>query len=342
LKYLEDYTIRKILELVNIPSPSGFTEKIIEFVATQLREMGFEPRITRKGALVVELGGSGNPLVLVAHVDTLGAMVKSLKSNGRLEITNVGGFTMNSIENENCTIHTKSGKTYTGTIQSLAPSVHVFENARTLERKMSNMEIRVDEEVSCQSDLEKLGIEAGDFISFYPRAVVTDSGFIKTRHLDDKASAAILLGLARKVSIGELECGRKVYLFFSNYEEVGHGASAAMPEDSEEIISVDMGAVGDTLKTDEYVVSICAKDSGGPYDGQTVKKLIDAARRAGADYRVDIYPFYGSDVEASLRAGYDVMFGLLGPGVEASHGYERTHCKAVDNTLKLLQEYIKK
>jgi putative aminopeptidase FrvX len=342
LKYLEDYTIRKILELVNIPSPSGFTEKIIEFVANQLREMGFEPRKTRKGALVVELGGSGNPLVLAVHVDTLGAMVKSLKSNGRLEITNVGGFTMNSIENENCTIHTKSGKNYTGTIQSLAPSVHVFDNARTLERKMSNMEIRVDEEVSCRSYLEKLGIEAGDFISFDPRAVVTDSGFIKTRHLDDKASAAILMSLARKVSTGELECGRKVYLFFSNYEEVGHGASAAMPEDSEEIISVDMGAVGDTLNTDEYVVSICAKDSGGPYDGETVKKLIDAAKRAGADYRVDIYPFYGSDVEASLRAGYDVRFGLLGPGVEASHGYERTHYKAIDNTLKLLQEYIKK
>ncbi len=340
MNYLEDYTIKILIDLVNIPSPSGFTEKAISFVESELISLGFTPSITRKGALVVELGGEGNPLVLAAHVDTLGAMVKSLKSNGRLEITTIGGFTMNSIESENCTIHTKNGQSYTGTIQSISPSVHVFDNARTLERKISNMEVRIDEEASSASELRELGIEAGDFISFDPRPVVTEKGFVKTRHLDDKASVAILLSLARKVASGETRCGRKTYLFFSNYEEVGHGASAAMPLDAEEIISVDMGAVGDTLSTNEFVVSICAKDSGGPYDGTIVKNLIQAARSSGADYEVDIYPFYGSDVEASLRAGYDVKFGLLGPGVEASHGYERTHYKALENTLRLLSKYI--
>lgn len=340
MKYSEMYIVKKLVDLANIPSPSGFTNTVVGYLESELQELGFSPRRTRKGALVAELGGKGRPLVLAAHVDTLGAMVKSLKPNGRLEITNVGGFTMNSIENENCVIHTKTGKSFTGTIQSISPSVHVFENARTLERKISNMEIRVDELVRSEEDLKNLGIEAGDFVSFDPRVMVTDSGFVKSRHLDDKASAAILLELAKKVPSGEAICGRKIYLFFSNYEEVGHGASAAMPDDCEEIISVDMGAIGDTLKTDEFVVSICAKDSGGPYDHSIVKGLIETAKKVKAEYSVDIYPFYGSDVEASLRAGYDVRFGLVGPGVEASHGYERTHYRALENTLKLLKGYI--
>jgi len=340
VNYSELYIVKELVDLVNIPSPSGFTDSIIVYLDSELKRLGFSPRRTRKGALVVEIGGRGNPIVLAAHVDTLGAMVKSLKPNGRLEITNVGGFTMNSIENENCIIHSKTGKTFSGTIQSISPSVHVFENARSLERKIANMEIRVDEELKNAEDLQKLGIEAGDFVSFDPRANVTKNGFVKSRHLDDKASVAVLLDFARRVSEGKVTCSRKTYLFFSNYEEVGHGASAAMPDDSEEIISVDMGAVGDTLGTDEYVVSICAKDSGGPYDSTVVRSLIETAKRVGADYSVDIYPFYGSDVEASLRAGYDVRFGLIGPGVEASHGYERTHYKALENTLKLIEGYI--
>jgi len=340
LNYSEQFLVKKLVDLAKIPSPSGFTDTIITYLDSELRGMGLIPHRTRKGALVVEIGGQERPIVLAAHVDTLGAMVKSLKPNGRLEMTNIGGFTMNSIENENCIVHTKSGKSFTGTIQSISPSVHVFENARTLERKISNMEIRVDEEAKDAEALQRLGIEAGDFVSFDPRVTVTDNGFVKSRHLDDKASVAVLLDLARRASSGEVTFGRKTYLFFSNYEEVGHGASAAMPEDCEEIISVDMGAIGDTLKTDEFVVSICAKDSGGPYDNSVVRNLIETAKKVSVDYAVDIYPFYGSDVEASLRAGYDVRFGLVGPGVESSHGYERTHYRALENTLKLLMGYI--
>jgi len=341
MNFEREYVVEKLVDLVKIPSPSGFTEKAIEYIGKELLRMGFEPQYTNKGACYVCVGGEESPVTFAAHVDTLGAMVKSLKPNGRLEITPIGGYMMNSVEGENCEIHTKNGKVYTGTIQTVAPSVHVFENARKIERKPANMEVRLDEIVKTREDLEKLGIEAGDFISFDPRVVVTKSGFIKTRHLDDKASVAVLLAVAKDVSEGKLKLSRKTYLFFSNYEEVGHGASSGIPADSTEIISVDMGAVGDTLGTDEYVVSICAKDSGGPYDSRLVKKLIKKAKEAGVDYSVDIYPFYGSDVEASLRAGYDVVFGLIGPGVEASHGYERTHYKGLENTIKLIESYLK-
>ncbi|AKI97788.1 M42 family metallopeptidase [Kosmotoga pacifica] len=341
MNYKEEYVVKKLVDLVRIPSPSGFTEKVIKYISDELSRLGYEPQFTNKGACYVCIGGKGDPVTLAAHVDTLGAMVKSLKGNGRLEITPIGGYMMNSIEGENCEIHTKAGKIYTGTIQTIAPSVHVFENARKLERKASNMEVRLDEIVKSREDLEKLGIETGDFISFDPRVVVTESGFVKSRHLDDKASVAILLAVAKDVSEGKLKLARKTYLFFSNYEEVGHGASSGIPKDSIEVISVDMGAVGDTLGTDEYVVSICAKDSGGPYDSRLVRKLVEKAKEADVDYSVDIYPFYGSDVEASLIAGYDVVFGLIGPGVEASHGYERTHYKALENTIKLIEAYLK-
>ncbi len=336
----KNYLTVTLEKLVGIPSPSGFTEKVMEFVHKELQQYGYKPWTTRKGSCVVSLGGEGSPLVFNAHVDTLGAMVKSLKSNGRIEFTCIGGYTMFSVEGENCLIHTKSGEVFTGTIQTTSPSVHVFEDAGRKERKLQNMEIRVDEIVKSKEDLKKLGIEAGDFISVDPRFVTTSTGFVKCRHLDDKAGVAILLDLARRVREEKLGVSRKIYLFFSAYEEVGHGASAGIPEEAEEIISIDMGAVGDTLESSEYSVSICAKDSNGPYDSRVVRALVETARTNSVDYTVDIYPFYGSDTGASLRAGYDVRFGLLGPGVEASHAYERTHIRALKSTSDLLSHYV--
>lgn len=335
-----NYLTETLEKLVGIPSPSGFTEKAIRFVSEELQRYGYRPWITRKGACVVSLGGEGSPLVLNAHVDTLGAMVKSLKNNGRLEFTCIGRYTMFSVEGENCLIHTKTGRVLTGTIQSTSPSVHVFEDAGRKERKLQNMEIRVDEIVKSKEDLKKLGIEAGDFISIDPRFAITATGFIKCRHLDDKAGVAVMLDLARRVKEEKLDIKRRVYLFFSAYEEVGHGASAGIPEEAEEIISIDMGAVGDTLESSEYAVSICAKDSNGPYDSRVVRALVETARANSVDYTVDIYPFYGSDTGVSLRAGYDVRFGLLGPGVEASHAYERTHIRALRNSSDLISHYV--
>lgn len=335
-----DYSVDSILKLCKIPSPSGFTHAVVEYLKQELIALGFAPYTTRKNAVICDLGGEGRALVLAAHIDTLGAMIRSIKGNGKIRMTSIGGYAGGFVENENITVHTRDGRTYTGTIHLVSAAAHTYSNTRTLERNEETLEVVLDEIVKNEEDVLKLGIKPGSFISFDPRTVLTPSGFIKSRFLDDKASAGIQLGLAKAVAEKQIKPGRKVYLLFTLYEEVGHGASSGLPEDIEEMISVDMGAIGDDLKTDEYKVSICAKDSGGPYDYDVTNKLIEIAVKENLNYAVDIYPYYGSDVEAALHAGYDIRHGLIGPGVFASHSYERTHTQAVENTLKLLWSYI--
>ena len=335
------YAVEKILELCRVPSPSGFTHLVRETLLKELQKLGFEPWTTNKGSVLATLGGEGNHLVLAAHIDTLGAMVRAIKGNGRIRFTKIGGYPENNIENENVIIHTRDGRTYTGTVYINGPAAHVYADSGSAKRDDNGMEIVLDEIVKSKDDTLKLGISAGDFISLDSRTILTPSGFIKSRHLDDKASAGVQLALAAMVARGDLKLKRKLSILFTAYEEVGHGASSGIPEDTVEMISVDMGAVGDDLGTDEYKVSICAKDSGGPYDYEVTSELINTAKEQNLQYAVDIYPYYGSDVEGTLRAGYDLRHGLIGPGVFASHGYERTHTQAVENTLKLLAAYVK-
>lgn len=338
-KYLE-YTIENLKKLCAIPSPSGFTAKASDFLLAELKSMGFDPKLTQKGAVTADLGGKGNTLVLAAHIDTLGAMVRSLKPNGRLRFTAIGGYPFQNVENENVTIHTRKGKEYCGTIHLCDPATHVNRDISTAKRNDQTLEVVLDEIVKTAEDTKKLGIRAGDFISFDPRTVVTDSGFIKSRHLDDKLSAVILLSIARYIRDNKISLKRNVTLFFTAYEEVGHGGSSGIPADTKEMIAVDMGAVGDDLSTDELTVSICAKDSSGPYDYELTTTLINIAEENKLDFAVDIYPFYGSDAGATLRAGFDIRHALIGPGVAASHGYERSHKKAVIATMKLLGHYL--
>ena len=336
-----NYSVEQILALCRIPSPSGFTQIVQEYLVSELKALGFQPWLSHKGSILACLGGEGDPLVLAAHVDTLGAMVRAIKGSGRLRFTKIGGYPENNVENENVIVHTRDGRKYSGTIYTTTPAAHVYRDSGSNKRDDSTMEVVLDEIVKKQEDTQKLGISVGDFISLDARTIHTPSGFIKSRHLDDKASAGILLGLAAMVRDGQLTLKRKVTLLFTTYEEVGHGAASGIPEDTREMISVDMGAVGDDLETDEYKVSICAKDSGGPYDYDVTSELIRLAKEHSLQYAVDIYPFYGSDVEGALSAGYDIRHGLIGPGVFASHGYERTHTQGVENTLKLLELYVK-
>jgi putative aminopeptidase FrvX len=336
------YCVDRIVELCKVPSPSGYTHKVRAYLVKELDKLGFKAEITIKGSVLACLGGQKNHLVLAAHVDTLGAMVRSIKPNGRIRFTKIGGYPENNIENENVIVHTRDGREYTGTVYINGPAAHVYSDSGSSKRDDSTMEVVLDEVVKSKKDTEKLGISPGDFISLDARTVLTPSGFIKSRHLDDKASAGILLGLAKAVAEKKLVLKRKVSILFTAYEEVGHGAASGVPADTVEMISVDMGAVGDDLGTDEYKVSICAKDSGGPYDYDVTTALINLAKELKLDQAVDIYPFYGSDVEGTLRAGYDIRHGLIGPGVFASHGYERTHTKGVENTFKLLRAYIGK
>lgn len=340
MKKYVDYAVGQIINLCNTPSPSGFTKKVESYLFEEFNKMGYKSYSTNKGSVVVDLGGEGNGLLLAAHVDTLGAMVRAIKNNGRIRITKVGSYPENYIETENCTIHTRTGKEYSGTIQLENPAVHVHKDISGIIRDDSNIEVVIDEKVKNKEDVLKLEISAGDFITFDPRTIFTESGFIKSRHLDDKASSGILIALAKYLKENNIKLNRKIYLMFTTYEEVGHGASAAIPKDVKEIISVDMGAVGDDLETDEFKVSICAKDSRGPYDYDITNKLIDLAKENKLNYAIDIYPYYGSDADAALAAGYDLKHGLIGPGIASSHGYERAHIEGIENTLILLKEYI--
>ena len=327
----------QLYTLTSIPSPSSFTTKVTDYLLSELSSLGYSPERSNKGNVFVTLGGSGSPLVLAAHVDTLGAMVRSIKENGRLRPTTIGGHQWSTADGENCTIHTRDGRVYTGVVLNKEPSSHVADQKTELIEE--NMEILLDENVASDQDTLALGIQTGDIIAMDPRTVVTESGYIKSRFLDDKLSAAILLGLARAVREDAWKLNRKVSLLFTVYEEVGHGGSV-LPDDTEEMISVDMGCVGSDLGCTERMVSICAKDSGGPYNYDLIADLSNLAKEKKLDYAIDVYPHYGSDVETTLRAGYDIRHGLIGPGVYASHNYERSHMDGVRNTFELLKAYI--
>ncbi|KFM98424.1 M42 family metallopeptidase [Paenibacillus macerans] len=337
----ETYILNILKMLLDTPSPSGFTRGIMTLIGREAEALGIPCSFNEKGGAILTLPGrdSSRRIALSAHVDTLGAMVRSITERGTLKITSVGGFMMHSIENEYCQIHTRSGKVYTGTILSAQPSVHVYTDARDFKREEKNMEVRIDELVENRDDVLKLGISAGDFISFDSRAVITSSGYIKSRHLDDKASVAALFGLLESSRREGWTPRHDLVFLISNYEEVGHGA-AWIPDGVNEMIAVDMGAMGDDLSCKETDVSICAKDSSGPYDYDMTGKLIELARGLGIPHAVDIYPHYGSDASAALRGGHNIRAALIGPGVHASHAMERTHKQAVINTTRLLAAYV--
>ncbi len=335
-----DAMISDVVRLCAIPSPTGFTREVENFVAAELRALGLEPELTNKRSVRVSLGGSGRPLVVAAHLDTLGAMVRAVKPSGALRVTKIGSYPENYIEGENCVVHSRAtGRRFTGRFLLDKPAVHVNADVGSTKRDDANVEIVLDEPVAKADETKALGIGPGDFVSFDPRTVVTESGYVKSRHLDDKASSAVLLGLARLAASGALALGREVWLLFTNYEEVGHGGSAGLPPGAVEMLAVDMGAIGDDLSADDRSVSICAKDSSGPYDLEATDRLVALAKGLGLRHAVDVFPFYGSDAGAALRSGYDIRHALIGPGVQASHGYERTHREALASTLALLAAY---
>ncbi|GKU76432.1 M42 family metallopeptidase [Paenibacillus sp. L3-i20] len=337
----KDYMITQLNELLSIPSPSGFCMDIMNYLRNEVEKLGYSMEQTPKGTGIIVIPGqkSGKVIGISAHVDTLGAMVRSIKSSGMIRFTPIGGYAMQTVEGEYCLIHTRDGRKYEGTVLSSRPSVHVYNDARDFKREEANMEIRIDELVATKEETEKLGISVGDFISWDPRTRILPNGWVKSRHLDDKASVAALLGLLEWLKREGKAPTYTIKLLISTYEEVGHGC-AYIPEDITELLAVDMGAIGDDLSATERDVSICAKDSSGPYDYAMTSKLIELAKREEMPYAVDIYPNYGSDASAALRGGSNIRAALLGPGVHASHGMERTHADAVVNTAALLISYI--
>ena len=336
------YATEKAKELLSIDSPTGFTDRAADWVQNAFTDLGFEARRTVKGGVLVDFGGEKGEggLILMAHTDTLGGMVAEVKANGRLRIVPLGGLSPQNIETENVRVYTRDGRVIEGTCQLINASTHVNGKFGSEPRSFDTLEIVLDEPVTTAEEARGYGIETGDPVCFEPRTRVTASGYIKSRFLDDKLSVGILLGLGKYLKDTGAKLSRPVYAHITVYEEVGHGASASIPEGVTEALSVDMGCVGEGLRCTERQVSICAKDSGGPYSYDMVGKLIAAAKKEGADYAVDIYPHYGSDVEASLKGGFDIRHGLIGPGVYASHGYERSHLDGVCSTLKLLKGFL--
>ncbi|MBO5744882.1 MAG: M42 family metallopeptidase [Clostridia bacterium] len=341
-KKYTDISIEKTVELLGIDSPTGFTSNAALWTKNEFEALGFSAKLTNKGGVIVDLGGEdcSDALLLYAHIDTLGGIVSEIKGNGRLKLSKLGGIHPSGAEFENVKVYTRDGKTYGGTFMLCNPSVHVNGDYDSTKRSFDTMEVVLDEDVSSSCDTRALGIENGDIVCFDPRTVVTPSGYIKSRFLDDKLAVGMVLGLANYLKDNSITPKRKIYAHITVYEEIGHGGSASVPEGVTEGLAIDMGCVGSGLLGSERKVSICAKDSSGPYSYEMTTKLINSAKQSGADYAVDVYPYYGSDVEATLRGGYDIRHGLIGAGVFASHGYERSHRDGVLNTLKLLFNYI--
>lgn len=341
-KDYSDYIVEQAKKLLSIDSPSGYGKFVMDYLMEELERIGVHGERTIKGGVVATIKGKNDndAILFESHCDTLGGMVHEVKSSGRLKLTNIGGMNPNNAEAENVRIITRKGKIYEGTCQLENASLHVNPDYTKTERTWDSVEIVIDEDVNSKEDVAKLGIRSGDYVCFEPRTRVTESGYIKSRFLDDKLSAAVLLGYAKYAADNKIELDRTVYMHFTIYEEVGHGGASPCPEGVTEAWSVDMGCVGKGLNCTEKQVSIAAKDKGGPYNYDVVNRLIDLADKYEIGYAVDIYPFYGSDVEATLSAGHDIRHGLIGPGVYASHGYERSHIEGAENTFRLIQAYM--
>lgn len=338
-----EFLLNFLSGLLNTPSPTGLAEPAIAFIEQSLSAYtGLRLERTRKGALLAtwHVKNPGMVRALTAHADTLGAMVKQVKPNGRLLMTKLGNYAWNTVEGEGCTVHLSTGKMVRGSILFSMPSAHVYGGkVNETRREDENMEVRLDARTSSQQETEALGIRVGDFISFDPRVEITH-GFVRSRHLDDKACVACLVSAIKTLQEAGLEPSSTTYFLFSNYEEVGHGAAAGIPADAVEVLSVDMAAVGEGQASDEFHATLCVKDSGGPYHHGLSQKLRLLADEHGIPYKVDTYPFYGSDGEAFWHSGGDAAVALIGPGVDASHNYERTHLDALLATTQWVLAYI--
>ncbi|NOY99146.1 MAG: M42 family metallopeptidase [Chloroflexi bacterium] len=337
------YLIDFLTRLLNTPSPTGFADAAIALTEETLAPFpDLSLSRTRKGALVARWQGRQDdaPRALTAHVDTLGAMVKEIKLDGRLKLTKIGSFAWNTVEGEGCTVHTRGGGKVRGSILLAKASSHVYGKAVGEERRDDDsMEVRLDARVAFADETRDLGIGVGDFVSFDPRLELTE-GFVRSRHLDDKAGVAAIVAAVKALSEAGLKPAQSAYLHISNYEEVGHGAAAGIPPEVQELVAVDMAAIGDGQESDEFHATLCVKDSGGPYHHGLSNRLRELAEAHGIPYKVDIYPYYGSDGEAAWRAGGDMAVALIGPGVDASHNYERTHTEALVAAAQWVMAYL--
>ena len=323
-------------------SPTGYSMNVNKLIIDILADMGYQANITNKGnvRLFIEGNNHSKKVATSAHTDTLGLMVRSINGNGTLNVTNIGGPILPTLDGEYCKVVTRDGKRYSGTILCNSASVHVYEDAKTKPRNLDTLTVRIDEIVNSKQDVINLGINNGDYVLIDPKTVITESGFLKSRFIDDKGSVCVILSVLKELKNKGLKPTYDTYVYFVNQEEVGHGA-ATVDSDIDEFVTVDMGCIGKDLAGNEFEVSICAKDSGGPYSYELTNKLVKLAKDNNVKYVIDIFPYYGSDIGAAWHSGVDCAGALIGPGVHASHGMERTHMDALKNTKELLYLYLR-
>lgn len=338
-----DYQIDFLVRLLNIASPTGFAEPAVAFVEKELSKYPqLELSRTRKGALIAKWSVESDqaPIALTAHVDTLGAVVKEIKSNGRLRLSRVGGVEWPTVETEGVWIFTSKGEKIRGSVLCDTASGHIYGQAmKETPRDDDHMEVRLDARTTSDKETRGLGINIGDCAAFDPRVEVTD-GFVRSRHLDDKACVANIVSAIKSLSDAGQSPTRTVYFHISNYEEVGHGAASGIPAEVAELLVVDMAVVGAGQESDEFNATLCIKDAGGVYHEGFNKKMRALAEQHGVPYKTDVYKFYASDGEAFWRAGGDVALALIGPGIDASHNYERTHTDGLLATTNWVMAYL--
>jgi len=337
-----DYLTRFLADLLNTPSPTGDTEYAISFVQGELESLGVPTERTRKGALIACIEGLRNdsPRALTAHIDTLGAIVRRIKPNGRLQLSALNGLMWPTVESEGVTIVTRSGRSIRGSIVLANGAAHVNKNAHTTERNADTMEVRLDERATTAEEVRFLGIDVGDFVHIDPRVEISDSGFIRSRFLDDKACVACVVAAIKALKDAGITPVQSSTLLVSNFEEVGHGGMDGLPDNLAELLVLDMACIGEGLYGDEFHCSVCVKDSSGPYSKHLTERVRGIADRTGIDLRADVYPYYGSDGSAYWRAGGRAEVALIGPGIDTSHGYERTHTDSLFDTAQLVAEYL--
>ena len=337
-----DFLVRFLMDLLNTPSPTGDTEWAVSFVEQELQSLGVVSDRTRKGALIATIEGLRDdaPRALSAHVDTLGAMVAEIKPSGRLRLTALNGVMWPAVESEGVWVQTRSGRQIRGSIVLHNGAVHVNREAAKQVRDADTLEVRLDERTTTDEETRLLGIEVGDFVAFDPRPEAGGSGFVRSRFLDDKACVACAVAAIKALVDNKITPAQRTTIQFSNFEEVGHGGFDGIPADITELVVLDMAALGKGLQGDEYHCSICVKDSSGPYSKRLSQRLKDIAEKTGIDLKSEIYPLYASDGSAYWRAGGSAEVALIGPGVDTSHGYERTHREALHDTALLVAEYM--
>ncbi len=337
-----EYLTKTLVDLLNTPSPTGDTEYAVSFVQQELEYMGVKTTLTTKGALIASLDGlkSNRPRALTAHVDTLGAIVAQIKNNGRLRLSPIGALMWPTVDSEGLSIATRSGRQVRGSLVLVNGAGHVNKQANTQERNADTLEVRLDERTSSADETRLLGIEVGDFVYFDPRVEQSEAGYVRSRFLDDKACVAAALAAIKAVRDSEVTPAQRTTLLVSNFEEVGHGGMDSLPADLHELVVLDMACIGEGLQGDEFHCSLCVKDSGGPYSRRLSHRLLEIAEKRGIDLRLDVYPFYSSDGTVYWRSGGKAEVALIGPGVDTSHGYERTHIDALVDTAALIAEYL--